>query len=44
MNLKMVLYILGNGAMEIDMVEESNTGMMVVFMKDIGETVNFYLF
>lgn len=31
-----VCFIMDNGRMDLDMVEESNFGLMVLFMKDIG--------
>jgi hypothetical protein len=37
MNSKMELFILDNGKKELDMEEVNNIGMMVHFMKDIGE-------
>lgn len=39
MNLKMEQYIKDSGKLVSDMVEENNTGMMVLSMKDIGKII-----
>jgi hypothetical protein len=39
MNLRMELYMLGAGNKELDMEEENNIGMMVLFMKDTGKII-----
>jgi len=39
MNLKMELFILDNGKLELDMEKENNIGMMDPSMKVIGEII-----